>query len=162
MLTAPQLPCCMFHRASALLLLFATDSGSHCFHPNGPHRVVGRRNNGTVYEMLSKMLAHNHHSTRAAIITNKFAFKLTKSQNPTKGSSYLQKHRLRMDRGSGGPEPSGSYNHLLLREQRFPKETMPRPNHRYNDNSQRPEPGTCILTSTLTGQFSSLANFGNR
>lgn len=84
----------MFHGASALLLLFTTYSGSHCFHLNGPRRVVGRRNNGTVYEMLNKMLAHNHHSIRLAIITNKFAFKLSKSQNPTKESSYLQQHGL--------------------------------------------------------------------
>lgn len=84
----------MFDRASALALLFTTDGGSYVFNLSGPHRVVRRRNNGTVYGMLGKMLAHNNHSLSVAIITNTFAFKLSQSQNTTKRNSYLQKHGI--------------------------------------------------------------------
>lgn len=103
----------MFDGASALVLLFTTYGGSYFFNLSGPHRVVRRRNNGTVYGMLGKMLAHNNHFLSVAIITNTFAFKLSKSQNTTKGTHI---YRSMESEDGQGFRQAPSYSHLLLRD----------------------------------------------
>lgn len=98
----------MFDGASAPVLLLTTYGGSCFFNLSGPHRVVRRRNNGTVYGMLGKMLAHNNHSLSVTIITNSVSLKILQKETRIYRS-------METEDGQGfGRAPS--YSHLLLRD----------------------------------------------